>query len=255
MFSVGSTVRVLDPQGQIARLAIISGTEDSKFDVIYEEDDAEEEGVPVERISMPLSFEKAGLAVIIHSMEGKDCGNALFAKKDYQAARRYYLHALKLIEKPELTVGTLVVVAPETQPPSSSSPSMKRFQCGMISDISDSGVEVVFDEGDEDCQGTEEFGGELLVSDTTRLLPLQGSIEGRTLERSLYSNLAKCCVQLKMHGYACRYVSIAIEVHKSCKDGTEQVQYNKNLADMLFVRAKIFIAVSKQKLAAQVKFI
>lgn len=248
-------MRVLDPLGQIARLAMISGMENSTYDIIYEGDNGEEEEkVAPDRISMPLPFEEAGLTVILSSMEGKECGNALFAKRDYQAARRYYLHALKLIEKPQLTVGTLVILAPDTHPSSSSPSSVKRFRCGMVSDISDSGVEVVFDEEDDDDQGNEEGGGEVLITDTKRLLPLQGSIEGRTLERSLYGNLAKCCIQLKIHGYACRYVSIAIEVQKSCKDGTEHDQYKKCLADMLFVRAKVFIAVSKPKLASQVRF-
>jgi hypothetical protein len=180
--------------------------------------------------------------------EGKDHGNALFSSRDYHAARMYYLQALQLLEKPSIAVGSLVVLAPEAIASTSSSAAAKLFRYGMISDITDSAVEIVFDgdgsEGEDEEEAT--------VTDMARILPLHKSVDQRNLERSLYGNLAKCCVQLKMYGYACRYASIAVEIQRSCKEQTEEMQHKKVLADMLFVRAKVLIAVSKPKLASLV---
>lgn len=250
VLEVGGRVRVYDPATDRASTAVISvissdqpGCEGT-VDVIYDAGDSPEEAnIPLSRIQPLQAFEEdVQRGVIFESSQYKDFGNVLFGSKDYAAAMLYYQKALRAIDQRQrLSTGSHVIFIDP--------------QCGECKDGIISGE-------DESKEKDGEVLYEVLLGDeeevTTRpehLVQIPSDLDQCLLQRSVYLNLARCCLKRALKGWAIRYGSIALGITRdlaSDHSDSADIDLNKLFADALYFRAKTMILASRSALASKV---
>ena len=269
---LGQTIRVSpsssssNPFPRRAEISCVNG--DKTVDVIYRcrttmgEID-EENNVHEDRCSLLLDWEKDNDNVDVLYL--KDCGNKLFALKDYEAAVEWYQKGLENLGLPQPSVGCNVVVAPSrhqeknaSKNPSSNSDSkltsqeirQRSFRMGTVSDyrISDGAVtcDVMFDDELNDGIDDEE-----VDVDASRLISIHPDRSKRATQASLYSNLAKSSFFLRRFGWTVRYSSVAIFIQTQdwIDEGDEKKK--KSICDMYVVRIRAFLSSARPLLAAK----
>ena len=220
-WSIGQKVGVFN--GSVFIIGLISFVgEDQKVDVIYN-DDSEESNISNDRIRALFDFEMNHFCDNRSANTIKEDGNKLFTKKDYIAAERQYKKALESILKP-ISIGSSCIIIP--QEPSGV------FRTGIISDVSGGKLfEVLFDEIYVDSAGLKNgsFTSEEPEVCEERLVSIADKSDDCNLQRILYGNLAKCCVQLKKKGWAVRYATLSIELLKVLIRNKKNSIINNNL--------------------------
>jgi hypothetical protein len=298
LFSVGDKVRVLSVDKSEAHRAIISlyngnGTYDVLYSapvtVQYNQQIDEDSAITSDRISALLEFEyeNASTIALRTASSWKDCGNSLFALKDYLAASECYKKGIERLTTFEncytsvndannmLTTGRAVIVT---------FPGSLDCSTGIISDASADGYDVMF--GDETLE--EELGIPtsrlLLLACTSSRRIVQGKESGGSameeplsaaevclLQRSCYMNLARCTLKRRQKGWAIKYCSIALAISKhvvqlsSSSNGSRnelastgkegkvvESANSKLLVDCLYFRGKALLAACRPKFAAMV---
>ena len=238
------------------------------YDIIYDarNGNVEECGVQPSRLSPFEDFELDTSPERRTANQLKEDGNALFRLKDYDAAMSYYQSSLCTLLRPfSFSVGSTVLVQ--------RSPSV--YVSGMICDVNDSDslYEVVYD--DEQQEDSTEPGSRLVSlataypdnssvpitqtvapssSSALSSSPIEQPIDPIELQRSIYMNLTRCCLQkpVPTPGWACKYATLAVAITKYNNNQTNNQDHEKGvkqLADALFLRCKSFLAASRPHLA------
>ena len=257
--SIGSSIRVTSKDRNSSKRAIISCINSNKtYDVIFEnrldsKDICEEEGVELNRITTLQDFELNADTSQDPTIL-KDNGNILFAFKDFESATLKYLESLKnlkSITNQIISIGSTVIVTPDIGKVVTDSQNLDEknqkdkfaFKYGLVSDISpDGNVEVIYNDQLE----------ELNIA-RRRIIKIYDDITSRELQRSLYSNLAKSSLQLVRYGWAVRYASIATAILEYTDENFHDI-FTKNIANILFIRAKAYIGANKLSSALKVSY-
>ena len=191
----------------------------------------------------------------------KDCGNMLFALKDYEAAVEWYHRALEKLEFPKLSIGCTVITAPLPSSSSSSSSSSggdtthRSFRIGTVSDCDDSSsvitkCDIMYDDLNYDGDGHGDGDDEEVDMEASRVTIIHPDRSKQTIQASLYSNLAKSSFFLHRFGWAVRNSSIAILIQtQESIHGDEKRK--KNVCDMYFVRIRAFLSSGRPRLAGK----
>eukprot|EP01038_Epipyxis_sp_PR26KG_P014779 gene14779-19861_t len=180
----------------------------------------------------------------------KEYGNKLFMVKDYSQSLLYYKRALELLlqqkshaeslkNETSFFIGSYVLV---------STPKSLEFKIGMISDQNDNMYDVIYDNSNNDEDENDEENN--ISSD--RLYLLTYGSEGRSLQRSLYMNMAKCCLKKNQTGWSIRYASMALALLLSlshAEDYSDVKSSKKQLGDAYYFRAKALITANRPQLA------
>ena len=268
-YSIGSKVRVLHERNGSRQSGTVSLINDENtYDIIYDGNNNEEEcGVSLSRLSPVESFELDDLECYTAN-QLKEFGNVLFRLKDYDAAVNYYRLSLSTLLRPfSFSVGSTVLVQ--------KSPSS--YVSGMIADVNDSSdtllYEVVYD--DEQLEDSIEPESRLLLLATTypdnsseptsqTVVPSAAAVVGLSssseqsidpieLQRSIYMNLIRCCLQkpVPTPGWACRYATFAVAIthYNNLHNNSDPEKGRKQLADALYLRCKSFLTASRPQLA------
>jgi hypothetical protein len=114
----------------------------------------------------------------------------------------------------------------------------------MISDLNDSGVDVIYDD-DNDAAIDEE-----LDISINRITLIARTYEDKLLQKSLMMNLARCECQLRRYGWAIRLISLSIALIDILKQSSELDI--KAYVDAYYIRCKAFLSANRPKLAMQV---
>ena len=256
MFVVGQRVRVLDNSKSISYLGIISliNTDDT-YDIILSSkgNSGKDEltSVPQDLVSELQSFEIDDSHNGVDAEARKSQGNTLFSAKDYTAALEYYKRGIAALfptssndSLGEYSMGSNVFVAYTDS---------LNLNTGMVSevDLSARTADVMIESTDADHE-------ELAVP-FGRLLPLSSEPKAQLLQRSLYMNMARCCLKLEQKGWAIKYASIALATSyayatsaQECGETVALADLDKLMGDCYYFRAKALLAANRPKFATQV---
>lgn len=254
IYSVGENVRVVDAQGESAQCAVIACCHGNAasvglvgifrarnvnlYDVIY--DSNEEANVPEFRIFALQEFERIDpqdpQGLCCSPEVWKDRGNTLFAQKDFPAASRCYAKALAELTG-RLMVGSTVIFADAQS-------SAINYPTGIVALLEGTPAEAVLmlSSGDE------------VTTSEAQLVLLPDSHQPRQLTLAIYKNLARCNSKLTRHGWALRYVNLAVAVSRLLVEeapANARTAANKALVDVLILRGKMLVALGKTAHAAQ----
>lgn len=230
-------------------IAMVNG--DSTFDIIYSTsklEDDEEPAVHSDRIAHLLK-EEVDLVESIDAEVWKNMGNSVFALKDYDTAIAYYKRALSLLTATNteiFSIGQGVLV--------SYNHSLD-CQAGIVSDINDSVVDVMFDDSEQE---------EETEIPLKRLTPMANGLKNILLQRSIYMNLARSVLKQEQKGWAIKYCSIALALShhlETLLNNNEagdtdakitETEVNKYFADGYYFRGKALLQAHRPKFATQV---
>jgi len=257
MFTFGEAVRVTSADKTRAgkgMIAMVNG--DSTFDIIYSTsklEDDEEPAVHSDRITHLLK-EEVNLVESKDAEVWKNMGNSVFALKDYDAAIAYYKRALSLLTPTttsfagaeNFSIGQGVIVSYNDS-----------LDChtGIVSDINDSVVDVMFDDNEQE---------EETEIPLRRLTPMASGLKNILLQRSIYMNLARSVLKQEQKGWAIKYSSIALALsqhlqtllnNNEASDTDAKItetEVNKYLADGYYFRGKALLQAHRPKFATQV---
>jgi tetratricopeptide (TPR) repeat protein len=249
MLSIGQRVRVLPAEADdVSSTGIISylhgDAQAQTVDIVLDNSAQEETEVPAARILPLFSFEDLQRTdlLLLDGNNLKDYGNDLFKVKDFAKAMEFYQLALQQFTSQKysiLEIGTQILIFNEM---------LGEFFIGMIS-------------SNDDAEQKKEY--EVLLNDDEEIVALERDLievpkdyDQQVLQRSLYSNLAKCALKRGLKGWAVRYASLALALGKAMiaiardtgmyeEDQTKRAKMNQFLADSLYFRCKAFLAASR----------
>lgn len=213
----------------------------------------EESGINIDRVKKLEYFENRNtsdnFSDNIEFSKLKEEGNVLYALRDYKSAEDYYKYSLKIMKVPFSSSMNLFSIGQEALVEQNGSID---FDFGMVSGINSDKVDILLDNGDElnDC---------LLTS----LVLLCNNNNNKTIQRSIYMNMARCSLKRHRNGWAVKFSSIAIAISMSIlsnensnnNNNINKEEIHKQLADSFYFRGKLLISINRSKFAEKVLII